>query len=107
MDISPDILIYFLDGLIQEGFYLVLICLFIGYVIKHQIPAIKNEYIPLITAIVGGVVGIFIFNGAVGVNIIKGIALGWASTGMYETIKNLILNRVEEEQRRNNKELDS
>lgn len=73
--------------------YLVLvivgICFCIGYLIKTTFNFIDNKYIPLIMAILGLCLNIWI-NKAVSPDIILGgMASGLASTGMHQTFKNL------------------
>jgi len=66
------------------------ICLCLGYVIKHSISIIPNKYIPLIMAVVGTILNIWIsgwtFTPAI---LLGGLASGLASTGTYEMIKNI------------------
>lgn len=67
------------------------ICLAIGYIIKHSIKIIPNDYIPGIM----GVLGVF-FNWWVNsftmspTIFLGGLASGLASTGAFELVKNLI-----------------
>lgn len=67
-----------------------LICLAIGYIIKHSLPFIKNNYIPLIMAVLGTVLNLwvnnFIFTPTV---LLGGLVSGLASTGAYELIRNI------------------
>lgn len=66
------------------------VCLCVGYVIKTSIPNIPNRFIPLILAIVGLLFNIWI-NSNIDPNIILGgLFSGLASTGLYETFKNII-----------------
>ena len=66
------------------------ICLCIGYVVKTSLTFIKNKYIPLIMAIVGVLLSIWI-NRSIDPNIIlSGMFSGLASTGFYEMFRNLI-----------------
>lgn len=76
--------------------YLVLIvlgiCLCVGYVIKHAIPTEKiNKFIPLIMAILGVVLNVWIsgfeFTPEV---LLGGLASGLASTGMHQAFKQFI-----------------
>ena len=68
-----------------------LICLAVGYVIKHSLPFIKNDYIPLIMAVLGVVLNLwvnnFVFTPEV---LLGGIVSGLASTGAHELIRNII-----------------
>lgn len=66
------------------------ICLCIGYVIKNSIPAIPNKYIPLIMAVLGVVLNVWINNWAFTPDILLGgLASGLASTGAFELIRNI------------------
>ena len=69
------------------------ICLCIGYVVKTSLTFIKNKYIPLIMAIVGVLLSIWI-NRSIDPNIIlSGMFSGLASTGFYEMFRNIINNK--------------
>ena len=76
--------------------YLVLIvvgiCLCIGYVIKHFVPGDKiNRFIPLIMAVLGVVLNIWINGFAFTPEILLGgLASGLASTGMHQVFKQFI-----------------
>lgn len=67
-----------------------LICLAVGYVIKHSLPFIKNNYIPLVMATLGVVLNLwvnnFVFTPEV---LLGGLVSGLASTGAHELIRNL------------------
>jgi hypothetical protein len=66
------------------------ICLCVGYVIKNSIPAIPNKYIPLIMAVLGVVINVWMNNWAFTPDILLGgMASGLASTGAFELVKNL------------------
>ena len=72
------------------------ICLCIGYVVKTSLTFIKNKYIPLIMAIVGILLSIWI-NRSIDPNIIlSGMFSGLASTGLYEMFRNIINNKEKE-----------
>lgn len=68
------------------------ICLCIGYVLKHLVPTDRvNRYIPLAVAITG--VAISVWNAGWSVTpttVVTGLVSGLASTGMYEAFKNFI-----------------
>lgn len=76
--------------------YLVLIvvgiCLCIGYVIKHFVPGNKiNRFIPLIMAVLGVVLNIWVNGFAFTPEILLGgLASGLASTGMHQIFKQFI-----------------
>lgn len=67
------------------------ICLCVGYVIKHSLNFIPNKYIPLIMACLGLVLSICTNLDKITLEVIlTGLFSGLASTGCYETFKNLI-----------------
>lgn len=76
--------------------YIVLIvvgvCLCVGYVIKHLIPTEKvNGFIPLIMAVLGVVVNVWLNGFAFTPEILLGgLASGLASTGMHQVFKQFI-----------------
>lgn len=66
------------------------ICLCVGYVIKHSLNFIPNKYIPLIMAILGVVLNVWLNSGAFTPEILLGgLASGLASTGAFELGRNL------------------
>lgn len=67
------------------------ICICTGYVIKTSLDFISNKYIPLIMLMLG--TGINIFCNLENMNeivILSGMISGLASTGLYETMRNLL-----------------
>ena len=65
------------------------ICLGLGYVIKQSLSFIPNKYIPLIMAVIGIGLNIWI-NGVFTPQILLGgLASGLASTGAFELIRNI------------------
>jgi hypothetical protein len=67
------------------------ICLALGYVIKHSLSFIPNKYIPLIMAVVGVILNIWINGGLFTPEILLGgLASGLASTGAFEAIRNIV-----------------
>lgn len=67
------------------------ICLLVGQIIKTSIPKLDNKYIPLIVGVLGVVINVWYNGWAFTPEILLGgLASGWASTGAYETIKNLM-----------------
>jgi len=66
------------------------ICLCLGYVIKHSISFIPNKYIPLIMAIVGIILNVWINGWKFTPEILLGgLASGLASTGAFEMVRNI------------------
>ena len=76
--------------------YLVLIvvgiCLCVGYVIKHLIPSdAVNKFIPLIMAVLGVVVNVWLNGFSFTPEILfGGLVSGLASTGMHQLFKQFI-----------------
>ncbi|MFT4145276.1 MAG: phage holin family protein [Mobilitalea sp.] len=67
------------------------ICLCLGYVIKNSISFIPNKYIPLIMAVVGTILNVWINGWTFTPEILLGgLASGLASTGTYEMIRNIV-----------------
>jgi hypothetical protein len=68
----------------------VAICFGVGYVIKNSLDIIPNKYIPLIMAVLGVVLNVWL-NGWVFTPeiLLGGLASGLASTGAFEAVKNL------------------
>ena len=65
------------------------ICLCVGYVIKTSFSSIDNKYIPLIMAILGVLLNIWITH----TTNLGGLFSGLASTGLHQAFKNLIENQ--------------
>ena len=70
--------------------YIFAICLALGYVIKHSIKIIPNDYIPLILAVIGVILNVW-GNGWTFTpeTLLGGLASGLASTGAFEFVKNI------------------
>ena len=68
------------------------ICLCVGYVIKHVIPSdAVNRYIPLIMAVLGVVLNVWLSGFAFTPEILLGgLASGLASTGMHQLFNKFI-----------------
>ena len=68
----------------------VAICLCLGYIIKHSITVIPNKYIPLIMAVVGVILNVWMNAWSFTPEILLGgLASGLASTGAFELIRNI------------------
>ena len=69
------------------------ICLCVGYIIKNIIPTDKfNKYIPLIVGVLGMILAIINkINNVILEPVLMGLLSGLASTGLYETFKNLFM----------------
>ena len=71
-------------------FPIALICFTIGYIIKHWISFIPNDFIPLILGVLGLGLNVCFHNFSFSWEIVlTGVASGLAATGSFETIKNL------------------
>lgn len=67
------------------------ICLCIGYVIKNIVTSEKvNKYIPLIMAVLGVVLNIWLNMGFTPAILLGGLISGLASTGLHQAFKNII-----------------
>ena len=66
------------------------ICLCIGYVLKNSFPKLDNKYIPLIMAILGVVLDVWINMSITPEIILAGMFSGLASTGLHQAFKQLI-----------------
>lgn len=70
------------------------ICLCIGYVIKNIVTSSKvNKFIPLIMAVLGVALNVWINMGFTPAILLGGLISGLASTGLHQTFKNLIENK--------------
>ena len=66
------------------------ICLCIGYVLKNSFPKLDNKYIPLIMAILGVVLNVWIAKEITPDILLAGMISGLSSTGLHQTLKNII-----------------
>ena len=66
------------------------ICLCIGYVLKNSFPKLDNKYIPLIMAILGVVLNVWIAKEITPDILLAGMISGLSSTGLHQTFKNII-----------------
>lgn len=66
------------------------ICLAIGYIIKNSLSLIPNKYIPLIMAILGVGLNIWINGTFTPEILLGGLASGLASTGAFEAVRNIL-----------------
>ena len=74
-------------NVISEHFVLLVIlaCLVVGYIIKHAtfLKWIKNDNIPVILAVVGAVINIFV-SGSSLESVVYGAVMGLCSTGLHQ-----------------------
>ena len=66
------------------------ICLCVGYVIKQSIPSVDNKYIPLVMAILGVIIALWINMDVTPQIILSGLFSGLASTGLHQMFTKLI-----------------
>ena len=72
-------------------FPIAILCFGIGYVIKHYISKIPNNYIPLILGCVGLLLNLAFNNFTFTFDIIiEGVASGLVATGGFEAVRNLL-----------------
>ena len=83
-------------SMLNEYFVLVVVgvCLCVGYVIKESLSFIPNKYIPLIMAILGVLLNVWVA-GRIDIEILlAGMFSGLASTGLHQAFKTLINKEV-------------
>ena len=84
---------WILNLFIGDGLAIAVGAFIIGVLIKQATP-LPNKYIPLIGGVLGILAGVFAPGMFVGENwfvaSVKGLALGWAATGGYEAIRNVL-----------------
>ncbi|MDB8552562.1 phage holin family protein [Turicibacter sanguinis] len=66
------------------------ICLCVGYVIKNSLTLVQNKYIPLIMAILGLILNVWINKGISPDIVLRGMFSGLSSTGVHQLFKQLI-----------------
>lgn len=66
------------------------ICLCVGYVIKQSMPNVDNKYIPLVMAILGVIIALWINMDVTPQIILSGLFSGLASTGLHQMFTKLI-----------------
>ena len=67
------------------------ICLCVGYVVKHFVPTdIVNKFIPLIVAVLGVALNVWLNLSFTPEILLGGMVSGLASTGLYELFRNFI-----------------
>lgn len=85
---------FIIELFVGQGLIIAVAAFVVGAIIKQALKFIPNDFIPLICGVLGILLGIFIPDVFPGNDLItagiKGLALGWAATGGYETVKNLL-----------------
>lgn len=66
------------------------ICLCVGYVIKNSLSFINNKYIPLIMAVLGLLLNVWINKGITPDIVLAGMFSGLSSTGVHQLFTQLI-----------------
>ena len=66
------------------------ICLCIGYVIKQSMPSVDNKYIPLVMAMLGVIIALWINMDVTPQILLSGLFSGLASTGLHQMFTKLI-----------------
>ena len=66
------------------------ICLCVGYVIKQSMPSVDNKYIPLVMAILGVIIALWINMDVTPQIILSGLFSGLSSTGFHQMFTKLI-----------------
>lgn len=74
---------------------IVISCYVIGVIIKKCISRIDNKYIPLINAVAGIILSCALNKSVTLDYLIQGMVSGWASTGVFEAMRNLTGRRGE------------
>ena len=71
------------------------ICLCVGYILKHWIKDLDNKVIPTVVAILGGILAC-LTEWSITVELIaSGLVTGLASTGLHQVFKQIIEKRKE------------
>lgn len=71
------------------------ICLCVGYILKHWIKDLDNKVIPTVVAISGGILACLTERSITVELIASGLVTGLASTGLHQVFKQIIENRKE------------
>lgn len=66
------------------------ICLCVGYVLKTSVPQLDNKYIPLVMAVLGVIINVWINMSFSPEILLGGLFSGLASTGLHQAFKQLI-----------------
>lgn len=73
-------------------------CLVVGYCIKHitWLDKISNEYIPLVLAVLGAILGCIALKEITLLSIVSGAVSGLVSVGLHQLFKQLIEKGADE-----------
>ena len=67
----------------------VVACLIVGYILKHSIKVIPNDYVPTILAVLGAVLNPIVCGPSVE-TVVYGALMGLASTGLHQAFTRFI-----------------
>lgn len=67
----------------------VIACLIIGYIIKHSIKVIPNDFVPTILAVIGAILNPVVCGLSVE-TVVYGALMGLASTGLHQAFTRFI-----------------
>ena len=70
------------------------ICVCVGYVLKNSFPSLDNKYIPLIMAVLGVVLNVWIVKAISPDVLLGGMFSGLSSTGLHQLFVTLINKEV-------------
>ena len=73
-----------------------LAALLVGYLVKNTIPKISNRFIPLICAVVGLLINMWVNMSVTPYIVVEGLISGIAATGMFEMVKNFAKEKKED-----------
>lgn len=82
------------DMLLSDGILILLACYVVGNIITRCIPKINNNYTVPLLSLTGIVLMMLIPSvypdDPTSVRLVKGLILGWSSTGLHEFLKGLV-----------------
>ena len=67
-----------------------IICLVVGYVLKHAITALPNNFIPAICALLGMVISVWANGNFTPETVCIGLLSGLASTGLHQVVTQIL-----------------
>lgn len=91
---TDQIITYLVKNFLNDGFIIIVACYALGSIIKHLLPKINNNWIVPINTLAGIVMAIAVptiyANDPISLVILKGMTMGWASTGVHQFGKTLV-----------------
>lgn len=94
--VNTDIWTLLQDIFLRQGIVVIIACLVIGSLVKHNISIIPNKYIPVIVTVCGAILSLLLHSFSedpIAMQVVKGAILGWASTGVHQFGKAFLQNR--------------